>query len=208
MSLDYPITMLDLRTGQEKYAEHEPRGLFYRAATALVELARSGNPPLTTAEALAVLLQTWNRAYYRYRPFNGQHLTDIEGILTGHQSALAAFRERSIEGLTEEDGVAIKKVFDSFEHVLGPVGAAKSLHLLAQNFFPLWDGTIAKKYRLPLRARGSNADNYCQFMKIAREQVKMLGGNERVGRNALKAIDEHNYWLYTLSRKQANSTRS
>jgi len=41
--------------------------LFYRAATELVSLALEGKTSLSVAEALAVLLQTWNKIFYQYR---------------------------------------------------------------------------------------------------------------------------------------------
>jgi hypothetical protein len=199
---DYPIKACDLVAAKEEYADREPRGLFYLAATALVELAIGGKPPpLKTAEALAVLLQTWNKAYYQYRPFNAQHLSEIERILEEHQPTLTALRERSIEVFTSDDEAMVKKVFGDFEKVLGAVGAAKSLHLLAPRFFPIWDGEIAKKHHLPLRI--PNAERYCQFMVIAREQVKSLGGEKGIGRNVLKAIDEYNYCKYSLKKKRA-----
>jgi hypothetical protein len=54
-------------------------------------------------------------------------------------------------------------------------------------------------YRLSLWPAGSNADRYCGFMKITSDQVKGLGGMEKlykeagISANPLKAIDECNY---------------
>jgi hypothetical protein len=56
----------DLVNSRRAFEANEPRDLFYRAATELVALAREGRTSLTLAEALAVLLQTWNKAYYRF----------------------------------------------------------------------------------------------------------------------------------------------
>jgi hypothetical protein len=44
-----------------------------------------------------------------------------------------------------------------FKKVLGKTGAAKSLHLLAPRFFPLWDTKIAKTYGVK---NGMEADRY------------------------------------------------
>jgi hypothetical protein len=149
----HQVTPKKLKWARDVYVKYEPRDIFYRAAIALVELAKGAKPPLTIAEALAVLLQTWNKAYYRFRPFDRHHFDELEAVLSKHKPELAAFAERSIDEFDEKDE-SVKKVFDSFEQVLGPVGAAKCLHLLAPTFFPLWDRTIANSYGLSLWARG------------------------------------------------------
>jgi len=56
----------DLARVYEAFRARESRDLFYRAATALVRLARDGTVDLTTGGAVAVLLRTWDSAYYRY----------------------------------------------------------------------------------------------------------------------------------------------
>jgi hypothetical protein len=184
--------MREIKAARKAYVKYEPRDLFYRAATALVNLATCGKVPISTAEALAVLLQTWNKAYYQYRPFDGRHFAEIERLLAKHQQTLAAFRKRTVAEFSSENEGGVEKVFSDFEQVLGPVGASKCLHLLAPGFFPLWDRGIARAYHLALWARGWNANRYCRFMTIAREQVKSLGGQDRLGPNPLKAIDEYN----------------
>ncbi len=187
------ITIRDINAARKAYAEREPRDLCYRAATTLIDLARQDAGSLTLAESLAVLLQTWNMAYYRYHPFDQAHFVDLERIFTKHRQTLDTFWQRSIEDFSLADETAIKIVFKGFEQVLGPVGASKSLHLLAPKFFPLWDRTIASNYGLALQARGWNAPGYCRFMEITKGQVNSLGGEEKLKRNPLKAIDEYNY---------------
>jgi len=191
-------TIQDIEAARQAFEANEPRDLFYRAATALVELALAGNqPPLSVAEALAVLLQTWNKMFYLRRRFDSQHFADIERLIRDHHSILITFRQRSIQSLNQEDESEVVRVFKAFEEVLGPVGAAKCLHLLAPRFFPLWDGAIADAYGLPLRQKGRNAERYQRFMEIVKEQVQSLGGEQAIGRNPLKALDEYNYCKYT-----------
>jgi len=91
-------------------------------------------------------------------------------------SAKQALRERSIEGFSSEDVAVVERLLGDFEKVLGPVGAAKALHLLAPQFFPLWDRAIAKTYGLPLRERGKNADRYRRFIEITKQQYETLAG--------------------------------
>lgn len=191
-------TIDELNRARELFLANEPRDLFYRVATELVDLAVRGETELTVAEAIAVLLQTWNRRYYnRSRPFDSHHFSDIEHLLSSHQQVLVTFRQRSVESFCDEDEGTVRRLFKSFEQVLGPVGASKSLHLLAPRFFPLLDNAIARAYGLAFGVRGTNGDRYCRFIGITKEQCEALGGEQIIGRNPLKAIDEYNYCRYT-----------
>jgi hypothetical protein len=190
-------TIQDIEAARQAFEDKEPRDLFYRAATELVALALGGKTSLSVAEALAVLLQTWNKKFYQYRRFDSRHFADIERLIRDHHSILITFRQRSIQSLNQEDESEVVRVFKAFEEVLGPVGAAKCLHLLAPCFFPLWDRAIAEAYGLPLRQKGRNAERYRRFMEIVKEQVQSLDGEYAIGRNLLKAIDEYNYCKHT-----------
>jgi hypothetical protein len=197
MAKPHTPTIQELQAARQAFEDNEPRDLFYRAATELVDLALRGATSLSVAESLAVLLQTWNKAFYRYRPFDDVHFLEIERLITTHQPVLSKFRERSIESFGDQDEVIVRTVFKAFEEVLGPVGAAKCLHLLAPRFFPLWDRAIAEACGVSLRRKGKNADQYCTFLRITKEQIEALGGEQIIGRNPLKAIDEYNYCKYT-----------
>jgi hypothetical protein len=186
-----------IKAARQAFERNEPRDLFYRAATELVTLALDGKTSLTVAEAVAVLLQTWNKMFYQYRRFDSRHFTDIERLIREHLSILISFRKRCIRDLTQEDESEVVDVFKAFEKVLGPVGAAKCLHLLAPRFFPLWDRAIAEAYGLPLGQKGGNAQRYRRFMGIVKGQVQRLDREQAIGRNPLKAIDEYNYCKYT-----------
>jgi hypothetical protein len=87
----------------------------------------------------------------------------------------------------------VQDIFKRFEWLLGPVGAAKALHLLAPRLFPLWDNAIAKANGVRILGRGENAKRYCFFMTAMKEQIEALGGQKRIGRNPLKALDEFYY---------------
>jgi hypothetical protein len=137
------LTSNDLNLARKTFEEKELRDLFYRAATALVNLAIKGEINVTIGEALAVLLQTWNKAYYQYHPFDKQHFDDIENLLKPFLEEVISFRERSIDSFCDRDIATIINIFIKFGKVLGPVGAAKALHLLAPRFYPLWDCDIA-----------------------------------------------------------------
>jgi len=54
------ISAVELKAAHAHFELIDPRDLFYRAATELVDLALKKSTPLSVAEALTVLLQTWN----------------------------------------------------------------------------------------------------------------------------------------------------
>jgi hypothetical protein len=185
------VTLKVLKTAHKSYEEIAPRDLFYRAATELLILAIQGAVSLKTSESLAVLLKTWNSPYYKNHAFDEQHFSEIERLLHRYKAKLSGFRERLLESFPRgRDKEDIKGIFGAFEEVFGRIGAAKALHLLAPKFFPLWDTKIINLYPL---TKLTNAENYCEFMKITKRQVKSLGGEEAIGRNPLKALDEWNY---------------
>jgi hypothetical protein len=192
-TVTHRITLADVRAAREAFEANEPRDLFYRSATELVGLALREPDRLAVADALAILLQTWNKNFYRFhKAFDAAHFGEINDLLLDYRAELRAYRERKIEGLCDADEVGVRALFENFEAVLGPVGAAKALHLLAPTFFPLWDRTIAKKYRVPLDGPYTKAGNYWSFMWTSKRQNRALIADGYKG-NALKAIDEWNY---------------
>jgi len=76
------------------------------------------------------------------------------------------------------------------------VAVAKTLHLLAPNFFPIWGEMIAKKYECYYNK--NPAEKYILFCKKMKEMVKdvkdYISNNEK---SILKLIDEYNYSKYT-----------
>jgi len=188
-------TGADLQKAHSIFRKHESRDLFYRAAIALVDLAEKDHAPLNLAEAIAVLLQTWNKAFYQYRGgFKQKDLAAIEQLTDRHTELLSSFRPREINNFDDTDETIVESLFREFEPVVGPVGTAKILHLLAPNFFPLWDRKIAGKYRCRITT-GSNGAKYVRFMKQCQNQIKQLV-NEGAKPN-LKLLDEFNYVSFT-----------
>ena len=114
----YKITSDDVKAARNSFEANEPRDLFYRAATELVDLALRGATSLTAAKTLAVLLQTWNKAYYQYRKFDNEHFASIEKLLVQHR-ALAGYRHRTIDKLNRAERATISTLFQGFERVLG-----------------------------------------------------------------------------------------
>jgi hypothetical protein len=192
-SLILAPTLDDLAKARDQYKQIEPRDLFYRAAGDLLGRARTDSGVLNLGEALAVLLFTWNQAYYRYHPPGPEHIAAIEILLASHDPVLAALRTRSLVSLVSEDAVTIETLFDGFENLLGPVGAAKALHLLAPNWFPIWDRRIAARYVGELQPRGTNSARYVTFMTNTAAQCRALQDHPDAPADTVKALDEWNY---------------
>lgn len=193
-------TLQKVRTASRLRAERKNRDPFYYQAREQVDRAMDAGSWLSVAEALGVVLKTWNKNYYRFAKFDERHLADIAHLLERHAPTILIFRRRSIETFSKTDGPTVVDLFQDFEKVVGPVGATKCLHLLAPSFFPLWDRTITKAYHLRLQQSGTNGTRYCQFIEITKAQYEALGGEKVIGPNPLKALDEYNYEKY---KKQA-----
>lgn len=192
-TITHQITLADVRAARQAFEMNEPRDLFYRSATELVGLALREPDRLAVADALAILLQTWKKNFYRFhKAFNAAHFAEIDNLLTRYRSELKVYREKKIEDLTDADSEGVQTLFKDFETVLGPVGAAKALHLLAPMFFPLWDRTIAQKYGVPLDGTYTKSRNYRSFTLTSKQQSYDLIAEGYTG-NPLKAIDEWNY---------------
>jgi len=194
------ISMLTLKgvgEARKNFIAGEPRNLFYLVATELIDLSRNKiTKKVSVAQALAVLLQTWNVSFYRFRvqgKFRQEDLTKIEALLRNHSAVIEKYRQRSIASLSSSEEYALGMLFSCFEDVLGAVGAAKCLHLLAPVFFPLWDRAIAKAYKVKC-----DGDGYVNFMRIAKNQCQFLTEQNAPWPDLLKAVDEYNYCTYTM----------
>ncbi len=190
-------TLKDLEWARRTFEEEEPRGLFYKAASDLVERAIRGESTLSLSEAVAVLLQTWNAQYYRFRGgFTAERYDEIDALFQKHLGDLLALRPLTIETAADDELDEAMRIFGEFEVSLGATGASKCLHLLAPRLFPLWENAIQKAYGFYLTYSADVARDYRGFMEIARRHVLAFGGETGLGRNPVKAWDEWNYCKY------------
>lgn len=205
-----PVTISDLELGCRAFEAKEPRDSMYRVSTFLVR-EWWGDPP-RLVEALSVLLLVWNSAFYRYGGFNEQLLEDC---LRENESTINSFRGRDLCTFNEEDHADSQRLFISLSAALkrasdgveSPVAAAKTLHLLAPDFFPLWDQYIASAYRCPYTNEVPSVA-YIAFCQRIRNVAISLRGEITcdpsprrdwlLKKTLLKRIDEHNYVTYTL----------
>lgn len=208
--MQYPMpTHKNLHKAREEFNKIEPRDFFYWSVTRLVAAvldteSRTGKVN-ELVRVLMMLLTTWNKNFYRFFDARKpgitleQHFTELENAIIKHFKRLMDFRNRHIYKMTKIPDQDIRVIFEDFSVVLGRVGAAKCLHLLAPGFFPLWDAAILKGYGLE---KGecrhlTNAERYIAFINISKCQIINLGKFSPINDNPLKSLDEYNYCRFT-----------
>lgn len=185
-----------------EYEKHEKRDSMYKVSRFYV--SHFGDDTQKIADGLSVLLLTWNGAFYRFGEFDFEKL---EKCLDENMDIINSFKNRNIFSFSESDEKTVINLFEKFRDALqrasgkkqgikSPVSVAKALHLLAPEFFPIWDEKIAKNYKCYY---GNNpADKYIQFCKITKEFAEKVKDYKRDSeKTLLKLIDEYNYSKYT-----------
>jgi hypothetical protein len=182
-----------LRSTHEKYVQTVPNG--YANAIRRVGAALASRNTDELASAVADWLQDLNRQYFRFRPDEVKTLMGrLLPIMQKDMESLVVFRARSIRSLSPSDKGEVLRLFCELRVQCGPVGAGKALHILAPNFFPLWDDKIAAGYGVT-----KDAEGYFQFMNLVKEQVQHLPEGIVAGVSILKILDEYNYLLISAT---------
>ena len=202
MSESFQPSQSEFNKGCIAYEKNEQRDSMYKVATHLMQ--QFWGHPADMADALGVLLATWNNAFYRYGSFSYDSLqTWIEKNLT----VIERFRSMEILQYDQPHNKPIAKLFDSLRAALqiasgksagrsSPVSSAKAFHLLAPKYFPIWDDKISKAYGCSYYVDA--AANYLKFIGISKKLASDLSPYaHRVDRSILKLIDEYNYAKYT-----------
>ena len=175
-----------------------PADLAYRVARDLIERSLEPASRFSTGEGVAILLMTWNSGFYRFRRDRGQRLVeDVEELIEQHRAQFVSWRTRGASSYSaKDDGPAVEGTYRDFVAVLWPVGTAKTLHVLAPRFFPIWDGAIARAFGLALSTPETSVRSYLRFMEVARQFCE---GSALA--DPLKALDEWACVRYTLGRR-------
>ena len=196
------ISPHELQRGSEAFRAHEPRDSMYRVALFLLDHWWGDHTRMV--DALTVLLLTWNGAFYRYGPFDQDAL---ERCLKHHWDTIENFHQREIASLRESDRDPLKALFLSLLDALriaqgkkagarSPVSVAKTLHLLAPDFLPIWDDRIARAYKCAYSLDPS--DSYLRFCNQIRDIAADLRPHVPGSHSTLlKRIDEYNYAKFT-----------
>jgi len=189
--------------GFYEFEAREERDAMYKVATFLLD--EFWGQPADMADGLGVLLLTWNQAFYRTQSFD---FDELEMSLERHLEQLEKFRNREIDTFSESDVPAVERIFTDFLNATqlqsgsragyqSPVGVAKGLHLLAPEFFPLWDREIAKAYGYSTTS-DSNPEDYLKFIWDMKQFASEVSGYDLPDdRSVLKLIDEYNYSKHT-----------
>ncbi|MEO0090476.1 MAG: hypothetical protein ABIK40_04495 [candidate division WOR-3 bacterium] len=169
----------------------------------------------TVSDVATLFLIAWNNAAFRYGGFKPDKL---KGWVEENRDRIDGFRKREITSLNENDKKCIKEMYETLATCILKtkkrqfIAAAKTLHILAPSFFPVWDNKVAEG----LRFRGIDADNYVKFcvalkdvLERERENVEKLkkwyykefestrfiyGYSQRT---ILKILDEYFYLKFT-----------
>lgn len=154
------------------------------------------------AHGIYILIKSWNPMFSR---FNSKRLIRC---IESNQRTICEFKNRNINTLSDEDRDQIKNIFNEFLDALqtdrnkrSPVSVAKALHLIAPNFFPIWDNSIAQAYGCHWQSHSNACEKYIKFcnkMKIMAEEVREYVP-EPDDRSLLKRMDEYNHLTYTTT---------
>jgi hypothetical protein len=210
------ITPERLLTGCREFSNHEHRDAMYRISRLLVDDTwdESGE----VADALGVVLLTWNHAFYRYGPPNFDR---IEQVVRVRHDKLSRYRSSDLLRLSRGDIDGVTPLFEELldassiriaktgEIRRSPVSVAKALHVLAPRTFPLWDDAIRKALGFGGDSNGA-ACQYVRFMHWCQGVLEQLNHQqslaeietdisriERFPKTILKYLDEYLYARYT-----------
>jgi hypothetical protein len=149
----------------------------------------------------------------------------LESCLRENQEKLNASREREISSFCEADEAEAGKLFlllsqalkRTVDGVESPVSAGKALHLLAPNFFPLWDQYIAPAYGCAYMGELASVAYIAFARRIRVMSVQLNAELASVGdarkewlarKPLLKRIDEYNYMKYTVPAMKQKKARA
>ena len=206
--MDKSIEKLNISTqkefcrGIEEFEKHEKRDAMYKVATFII--SHYWGRPFDMANGLGVLLLTWNQAFYRYGPFD---FDELERCININLKKLKNFRNRHITSLLESDEKDINGLFKEFLEALqidsgkmqgrtSPVAVSKALHILAPDFFPIWDQKIAKAYGYNYYKNPEKKYfSFCRIIKDVADKVEDYVVHS--DKTLVKLIDEYNFSKYT-----------
>jgi len=192
-----------LKAGIEVFEKKEDRSKVYFQA--LSHIRENWGCFSKMAEGIKLLLDSWHRNFYRFGAFNLNLLTEY---IAQNFKSIVEFNYRTLLSLSSQDEDKIQKLFDHFLNALkagksrSPVAVAKSLHLLAPDFFPLWDNYIAQAYDSLWGDSKFGVFRYIDFCWKTKVIIEEVSECEcmRISfpkRSLLKLIDEYNYSKFT-----------
>lgn len=211
---DYPRLTWKLLVKAHKIAlDGEPIDEIYQVISKIVDVNWHQMRDLSVI--MGGLLMFWNSAFYRTGDISFAH---VENTLLKHTVKLEEYRTRVITTISPDEFTEIGKIYyeilysfgarknekngDGKKMIYSPVSAAKALHLLCPNFFPLWDSSIAKAYGCYWDNTLYSFPEYWRFISKSKKQVEILSTEGRPPKDiqeipVLRLIDEYNYLCCT-----------
>lgn len=189
----------EFRKGYEAYNEKERRGFVYFEA--LKTVAENWGDAELMARGVQRLIRSWNRFYANFS------LSDLTHFMDDNIEDLNTYKDKHILDLSDTDDDRICQLFQKLlqalkreaDGALSPVSVAKAFGLLAPNFLPIWDSTIAYRYDCMYFSDMAESPyrRFCHKMKLFSESVRHYVPHPD-DRALLKRIDEYNYAKYTM----------
>ena len=191
------------------FYKKEKRAFYYPVVAMLIRkiLETGDEKEVSLAQAVAVLLYAWNRAFYRAT--DSLSIWRLDRAIKKNRDDLRRLRNRSIRTFDEPRDKStvvhlFKELMDATRNTRtgtkSPVAVAKTLHMLAPDFFPLWDRPIAAKWGSRWKSGGEDAaEKYLDFMVNSRDVMDTIKANKLT----LKMLDEANYAKFTLPKNEA-----
>ena len=211
---DYPRLTWKLLVKAHKIAlDGEPIDEIYQAISKIVDA--NWHQMRDLAVIMGGLLMFWNSAFYRTGDISFAH---VENTLLKHTVKLDEYRTRVITTISPDEFKKIGEIYyeilysfgarknekngDGKKMIYSPVSAAKAMHLLCPNFFPLWDSSIAKAYGCYWDDTLYSFPEYWKFISKSKKQVELLRTEGRPPKDireipVLRLIDQYNYLCYT-----------
>ena len=189
----------ELQKGIQAFERNEKRAHIYFNAIDCIEPNWGDIDQM--ARGVEILLHGWHQAFYRFGDFD---FDQLRGCIERNLEKINRFKNRDVFSLSNADEDDMKELGSQFLDALrggnkrSPVAMAKALHLLAPNFFPLWDTDIAIDYYCWWVYSDFGVLEYipfcCKILEVA-EEVKNCEcvRNPNPNRSLLKLIDEYNY---------------
>ena len=127
----------------------------------------------------------------------------LKKTITRISKELEMFRKMSLEDVKLDDYKReILICYDKICKIVKYTSAAKTLHLLAPNFFPLWDMNIRDKVKKESGKKINHLPNgYFEYIKVMQEFLKnnydeLTSLSNKYHRPMSKLMDEY-FWLIT-----------
>jgi hypothetical protein len=192
----------EFRRGLEAFERNERRGcVYYEALNHVSEFWGNSN---SMVEGISWLIRSWNRFYANF------NFDDLINCIDINLPVIDELRNRSIDSLSSGDDKKIRQLFNQFldalkrktDNLKSAVSVAKAFGILAPDFLPIWDSTIAWRYGCLYGIVEVAAPKYVTFcwkMKEMSEKVRNYDcvRNSKPNRSLLKMIDEYNYSKFT-----------